>query len=617
MKNRTREEIEKIWHYVWLFSAIAYAIAGNNTTAFASPAASWKVEGVKEVEKVGGDIILSLPFYLDTISELNESNSVLTQIPSPVTPTIPEPPPTPTPSPNEDLLQTPSPSPPPPPDIPEIPEKIVIERFEFVGNTAFSDEELAKATEKLTGKPITFAELLQAEAIINEIYTDAGYVNSGAVIPAEQRFPKDRGVVKIEIVEGSIEDIQVTGTRRLNPGYIKSRLAIATRTPLNRDRLLQALQILQLDPLIENISAELAAGARPELSLLKVAVQEADSLEGEFFADNGRAPSVGSVRRGFRFNQGNLLGFGDQLRATYTNTDGSNAYDISYTVPINPRNGTLQVTYGANNTEVLEPPFDRLDILGDSYSFELSLRQPLFQTPAQEFALGLTLSQQQSKTSLLGLDFPISPGADEEGKTRISALRFFQEWTTRNPKEVFAFRSQFSLGIDAFNATINNSPPDSRFFSWRGQGQYVRLLAPDTLLVLRSDVQLATRTLVPLEQFAIGGLGSVRGYRQDLLLTDNGAFLSAEVQLPILRVPEVKGILQLTPFVDFGVGWNSSGDAELDTNTLLAAGLGLQWQMGDSLDLRFDWGIPLIEADGRNRTWQENGFYFSINYRLF
>jgi hemolysin activation/secretion protein len=599
MKNQMRQKFRKFWQNIWVLGTVTIAIANHDigiassaTKSVANSTANWQVE--------------------------EEPNSALTQIPSPVRPTIPEPPTKPTPLPaDEDLLQTPPPTPPTAPQTPEIPQTIVIKQFEFIGNTAFSNEKLAKATQQFIGKSVTFTELLQVEAIISRLYTNAGYINSGAVIPADQSFPKVQAVVKVQIVEGGLEEIQVTGTRRLSPAYIKNRLAIATRTPLNRDRLLQAIQLLQLDPLIQNISAELSAGTSPELSRLKVTVKEADSLKGEIFVDNSRAPSVGSIRRGLRLSEGNLLGFGDKLKATYSNSDGSNSYDISYTIPINPQNGTLQLGYGATNTQVIEPPFDRLDILGDSQSLELSLRQPLLQTPRQEFALGLTFSQQQSKTSLLGLNFPISPGADDNGRTRISALRFFQEWTTRNPTEVFALRSQFNLGIGAFNATINNEPPDSRFFSWRGQGQYVRLLAPETLLLVRSDLQLTTSQLVPLEQFAIGGLGSARGYRQDLLLTDNGAFLSAEVQLPILRVPEVKGVLHLTPFVDFGVGWNSSANSELNSNTLLSTGLGLQWQMSDWLNLRVDWGVPLIGVDGSKNSLQENGLSFSVNVKSF
>ncbi len=85
-------------------------------------------------------------------------------------------------------------------------------------------------------------------------------------------------------------------------------------------------------------------------------------------------------------------------------------------------------------------------------------------------------------------------------------------------------------------------------FAWRGQGQWVRLLAPDTLLLLRADAQLADRALLPFEQFSLGGIDSVRGYRQDALLTDNGIFASAEVRIPILRLPGINGLCRLHPF---------------------------------------------------------------------
>jgi hemolysin activation/secretion protein len=533
-----------------------------------------------------------------------------------------------TPTPPEQQLPIPQPSSEPPltspPSTPDettpgfdIPGSITVIKFEFEGNTAFSDERLRKETVQFTNRPISFAELVQVETVITKLYVDAGYINSGAVIPAEQIITKEGSVVKVEIIEGGIEEIKITGTRRLNQSYVRSRIQLGASGPLNRFRLLEALQLLQLDPLIENISAELSAGSRPERSLLEVKVTEADSFKTEIFADNGRAPSVGSFRRGVRINEGNLLGFGDALNLQFTNTDGSNAYDGSYTIPLNSRNGTLTLAGGITDTKVIEPPFDRIDITGDSYYIDVSVRQPILRTPTRELALGLTFSRQESQTELLGEGFPLSLGANEDGETRISALRFFQEYIQRNPQQVLALRSQFNLGLGWLNATVNDEPPDSRFFSWRGQGQYVRLLAEDCLLVLRSDIQLATRSLVPLEQFGVGGLRSVRGYRQDLLLTDNGLLASAEVRLPVLRVKEIQGLLQVVPFVDFGIGWNSSGNSNPDPNTLVGVGMGLQWQMGRVFSARFDYGIPLIDAESRDRTLQEEGFYFSINFSPF
>jgi len=555
----------------------------------------------------------NLPTEIDRDSQLSQ------QLPNPIQPRepelpAPEPPKPPAPSPLQPTRPTPAES----EFRPDLAGTIRVDRFEFEGNTAFSDRELAEITKPFAGREITFAELIAAEAAVTQKYVAAGYINSGAVIPANQTFSRQGAVVKIQIVEGGLDEIQITGNRRLNSNYVRSRLEIATRRPLNRDRLLQALQILQLDPLIANISAELQAGSRPENSRLEVRVKEADSFQGEVFADNNRSPSVGSFRRGVRINQTNLLGLGDGLEVSYANTDGSNELNGSYTFPVNPRNGTIRLSAGATKTNVIEEPFDAAGIEGKSRTYELTYRQPIVEKPDRNLALGVTLSRQESNTFLLGERFALSAGANERGETRVSTVRFFQEYVQRSSSQVFAARSQFSLGTDFLGATANDSGPDSRFLAWRGQAQYVRLLAPETLLIVRSDIQLADRPLLSLEQIGIGGVASVRGYRQDLLLTDNGAIAIAEVRIPVWRVPKVKGLLQVAPFIDFGVGWNHSGEkANPNSDKLLGAGVGLLWQMGDQFNLRLDYGIPLINAQSSDRTFQEKGIYFRINYFPF
>jgi hemolysin activation/secretion protein len=561
--------------------------------------------------------------------QLPEGNFFQSQqlpLPQDVQPPPPTPVPTPKPPqplpPLEDLLPPSQPTPTPSEPIPgKLPEAIIIKRFEVIGSTVFSPEELAKVLAPFTNKPISLTEVFQARTAITELYFKKGYITSGAYIPLQTM---ESGVVRIQVVEGTLEDIQVTGTRRLRRNYIRSRLNRATEPPLNRERLLEALQLLQLNPLIQNLSAELTAGTRQGASILQLKIQEAQTFSSQIVLDNRRSPSVGSFRRRLQVNEANLLGFGDSLSLAYTNTDGSNAFDASYTFPLNSRNGTLSFYYGTTSSDIIEPGFNFLDIQSASRYYELIFRQPVIQTPTQEFALGFIASRRESDISSrlfqpdIGLPpNELSPGADEEGRTRVSALRFFQEWTSRNSREVIAARSQFNIGLGALNATINSNPPDSRFFSWQGQAQWVRLLARDTLLLLRADIQMASRTLLPIEQIGLGGLDSVRGYRQDFLLTDNGAFASAEVQVPVLRVPQINGVLQIIPFVDFGVGWNSSDRENPDPNTLASVGLGLRWSQGDRFTARLDWGIPLISVDSRERTWQENGLYFSIQYNPF
>lgn len=502
---------------------------------------------------------------------------------------------------------------------------IKVQRFVFKGNTVFSTEQLEAVVAPFKGREITFAELLQARAVVTKLYIKAGYITSGAFIPLKenQEIQSNGGSVTVQVVEGTLEKINVSGSSRLQ-GYIRSRLKGATSPALNRNRLEEALRLLQADPKIEAISANLIAGSQIDKTLLDVDVKAKQSFRVETSLDNERSPAVGTLQRTAQITQANLLGPGDELSLGYRNTDGSDAIQTSYTLPINSGNGTLQFDYADISSDVVERPFNELDIISDSRSYELSLRQPLLQkasdTSTKEFALGLTASRQESETALLNTPYPLSLGADDRGRTKISALRFFQDWTQRSGREVLFARSQFSLGVGALDATLNANEPDSRFFAWRGQALWLRRLAENTTLLLRADMQLADRSLVPLEQFSLGGAQTVRGYRQDALLGDSGFLISAELRIPL--VSSQSGGFQIIPFVDLGTTWDDS-DREseitdtLYTDTLASVGLGLQYQLGDRLTTRLDWGIPLNEIPDSNSTWQENGIYFSLRFQPF
>lgn len=496
-------------------------------------------------------------------------------------------------------------------------DTITVRQFKVQGSTVFSDADFKQILDRYTNKPISFLELLAARTAITQYYIDRGYITSGAYIPPQKLGD---GVVTIQVVEGTLEDIVVRGTEKLSPRYISSRMQRATSAPLDREKLLEALQLLLLDPLIENVSAELSLGTNPGTSILTLEVEEANSFSAPVVIDNRRSPSVSSFRRQIAIEEGNFLGQGDSLFLAYSDTDGSDAFDGSYSFPLNADNTTLTISGGLSDNEVIERPFNILDIESSSNYYQLSLRQPLFRSPTQELTLGFTVSRRKSEVifSILGEErgFP-SPGANEDGEITVTALRFSQEYVSRNNREVFAVRSQFNLGIDAFDSTINPDPePDSIFFSWQGQAQWVRLLGEDSRLLLRSTMQFASTSLVSVEQFGIGGVDSVRGYRQDRLLADNGVFTSAEVQIPIVSFSQDSS-LQIAPFADVGVVWNTEREIR-ETNTLASVGLGLSFSLNDRFLARFDWGIPLIPVKrARETTLQEDGLYFSVEYELF
>ncbi len=147
--------------------------------------------------------------------------------------------------------------------------------------------------------------------------------------------------------------------------------------------------------------------------------------------------------------------------------------------------------------------------------------------------LGLIFSRIESESYLDGFPFPLSRGASERGETRINAVRFVQDWTSKTNEQIIFLRSQLSFGLN-LDAT-SDFEPDSEFFHWNLQGQYLRQLAPDTLFILRGQLQQSDQALFPDEQFRAGGGATVRGYREDFILSDNGLWATAEVQVPVLK----------------------------------------------------------------------------------
>jgi hemolysin activation/secretion protein len=488
--------------------------------------------------------------------------------------------------------------------------QVYITQIEVLGNTVLQAE-IADLVAPFESRNVTFDELTALRSAITQLYIDSGYISSGAFIPNNQDLSS--GIVKIQVLEGDLEAIEIAGLRRLHESYVRDRIAQNISIPLNQSDVEEALQLLQLNPLIRRINAELTVGSMPGRSILWVEIDEANPFQVGIGGDNYQSSSIGSEQFSISVSHGNLLGLGDRLSASYGITEGLNSWGVSYAIPLNALEGTLALSYSNDESEIVEAAFREFDIRSESETFSISFRQPLYRRPTNELALGLGFDVRRSQTYILDDEpFSFSEGP-EDGESRVSVLRFFQDWVQQDAQTVLAARSQFSVGLDVFDATVNDSGTDARFVAWLGQFQWVEQVSPRFLLVTRMISQLTPDSLLPLERFGFGGVTTVRGYPQNQLVTDNGILASVEVRIPITDNPNR---LQLTPFMESAYGWNNKTPNPSD-NLLLSVGLGVRWLITPDLSLQLDYGIPLINRGDRGNSLSDSGFYFSIQYQPF
>jgi hemolysin activation/secretion protein len=512
---------------------------------------------------------------------------------------------------------------------------VFINEIRLTGNTVFSDQALKQITGHYENRSVTNGELLELRYQLTRYYIDHGYINSGVILPDQQI---KNGIVNLQVIEGKLTEIVVNGTNWLRPSYIKRRIAHGIDSPLNIHHVQERLLLLQQDPLIERVNAELHPGLKPGDSQMVIHVTEARPYEAGVNAANNRSPSIGSISGQFWLQHKNLTGFGDRFYFSYTGTEGLHDFYGSYSIPLTAYDTRLNVYYQQSEADVVDLPRNNFSIESRSQVYGVALSHPFYKTPSQTVLATLAFEHRRSKTFLDNRPSSFATGVPDEGNdkgiSKISVLRFSQDWIHRNQTQVIAARSTLSWGLNVFDATHHsNEDPDGQFFSWLGQFQWIRRLPLfDSQLLFRSNIQLANEALLPLEKFSVGGRYSVRGYRENRYVRDNGASVSLEWQVPIFRLPVpglsqtiTDGQVQLATFVDFGwsnnrdlkpLDENSAGDS--GPNTIASWGLGILWDPAPKFHAELYWGRPFRSLDENTKEdIQDIGIHFQVNAQFF
>jgi len=195
----------------------------------------------------------------------------------------------------------------------------------------------------------------------------------------------------------------------------------------------------------------------------------------------------------------------------------------------------------------------------------------------------------------------------------------------------------FTLGFDAQRFTANgfwytrqfltrgssNFGGDLDFYKYNADGLWTNTYRNGLTTIVRGSFQLANEPRLPsFEQFFIGGMATVRGYPEGLLIGARGYFVSGELQMPVLSTQRtasgtpIGDRLRAVLFFDHGgvVPGGVTGQSFDWGDTLTSTGGGVLYNFTKYLSGRVMLGLPLAERGPAPRDWVLHVYVQSMVY---
>jgi hemolysin activation/secretion protein len=492
------------------------------------------------------------------------------------------------------------------------PGRVTVSAIAISGNTILADE-LSAVAARYQGRDLSIADLRRLQDELSLVYVQRGYLTSGATLTS-----LDGAVLHVTIVEGRLETIRARSDGRYRDEYVASYLeSFGELQPVNAFDLERRLQALQNEPHVESVDAQLLPGEQRGDSVLLVETHEAPPLSARLEVNNYQTPAVGAWGGRVGLGYHNPAGRGDHLNVSLRDTEGLWEAYGEYRVPINAYGTRVELFGSALKSEIVSGPFEDLDIKADSQTAGVKLVHPLTRDPANLSSISLTGEWWRSKTYLLGSGYSFVEGPDD-GVGEAAVVRLGADWRKRSARSVLAGSVQVSVGLDALGATqAHGDAPDGQFVSAMVRAQWARRLNfLDSQMITRFDAQFADAALLGMEQMTLGGRWSIRGYRENTLIRDNGLIGSLEWRVPLWIEANGRVVLEVGPFVDLSYSWNTNR-GEIGPKELRSVGLGMHWRPLDSVHFEVYWGEELDDIDyPGNDELQDAGVHMGLEVRI-
>lgn len=511
-------------------------------------------------------------------------------------------------------------------------QSFFVRTIKIQGNTLLPESKLNALVAHIPSSSIerTLNDLVQGATLVQQAYRDAGYGGVVVLVP-EQMLESGNAIIRV--VEGKIANVLISDNKQFDETNILASLPRLRKgeTPIIRD-IDRNIQMANENP-SKKLRVALVAGAKPGGIDADVKVTEEKPLRLLFGVDSAGTPGTGNFRTNVGIQHTNLWNRDHigtfQFQTSPTDPSRAQIYSVGYRVPFYNHFSAIDAFYAHSNVESVttSAPVGPLGFTGkgDIAGF----RAHRFLTRLGEYDHRVTFGwdwRRFNNNCAFGSIGSAVCGTVAADVT-ITPLSLGYVGQKEGPKFSWGINTNISGNVggssDAgFNAVRPES--DKYYAVWRFFGFSNVNLPAGFGLAARVAAQYSPHALIPGEQLGIGGGGSamggiisVRGYREREVVGDYGAFFNLEGLGPDFAKFGKSESLTLRPLAFFDFGWvgnNNQMPCNVNGSSCELAGVGggIRFAIGKKFSGRLDFGHALL--DGNQKAASTTRGHLAINF---
>ena len=500
-----------------------------------------------------------------------------------------------------------------------------IVRFQIEGNSILPAQRTQELVAPFVGQRRNYGDVQKALEALEGEFRRLGYGTVQVYVPEQELTT---GVVRLQVSEGVIGKVTITGNKYFNDANVRASLPdLKEGSAPNMRKLSENVQLSNENP-AKQVEVTLGVSEEEGKVNARVEVKEEDPDRLYLTLDNTGTKASGKHRLGVAYQNANLGNSDQVLTLAYTTAldppggmkilgnrvlpwqDGNGVkvdiFSIGYRLPLYALGDSIDFIYGNSSTDTpsTSPTLGTglgINGKGEVFGFRYNHIFPRAGEYTSRLVFCLDYKYMNSRCAINGNPTPFGIAGCTPHTFRPVSATYSGQWQKPGQAidfnvgvvhHLFPMGSRFVYaaapgGDDRYSAASGYQTKDE-FTALRFGGSYTTALAGDWLLRIAASGQHANNALPAGERLGVAGSTAVRGFLERAVSVDRGYFANLEGYSPDIAASlGLPGNLKWLVFYDFAQGSNLNPSVNQKVN-IASLGVGLRYNINKDVSARLD-----------------------------